>query len=465
MQEISAEGGLVMEKYLYSNLCETSECQYDVIVAGGGTAGCIAAIAAVMEGARTLLIEKNIFLGGTATGGQVTPMMSPGIPEEAELSYINKLVKKRLLEQQYGAADPCGNDGWFNPEMLKFTAEDIYMEQGGRLLYDTQIIDTIVENRTIKGLVIYNKGGLQAVKGKVIIDCSGDAVVAHSAGVPCLTGDDIMHQNQASSLRFMVGNVDIPGVLEHMKRIGEPMVLEYPFMEIASVWDSPKPLTGIFQKAVEDGVLTYDDGKYFQAFSVPGMPGVVSFNCPEIPGIYNTLDPDAITGIAVTGKKMISRLYTFLKKYIGGFENSYILSVASVPGIRESRRIKGKYVLTEEDYNNRAKFDDAIARTAYPVDIHGLIDEKKLDVRPFQKGEYFEIPLRCLVTGEIDNLLVGGRCISSSFVAQSSVRIQATCRATGEAAGIAAAYCSKEGITVGELDGKIVREKMLAKSL
>ncbi len=454
-----------MEKYLYSSLCKTSEDQYDVIVVGGGTAGSIAAIAAVMEGAATLLIEKNIFLGGTATGGQVTPMMSPGIPEEADLSYINKLVKKRLLEKGYGDADPYGNDGWFNPEMLKFATEDIYLELGGKLLYDTQFIDTIVENNTIKGLVVYNKGGLQVVKGKVVIDCSGDAVVAEAAGVPCLAGDEIMHQNQASSLRFMVGNVDIHKVQKHMKRIGEPMVLEYPFFEISSVWDSPRPLTGIFQKAVDDGVLTYDDGKYFQAFSVPGMPGVVSFNCPEVPGIYNTLDPEAITGIAVTGKRMISRLYSFLKQYIDGFETSYILSVASVPGIRESRRIKGKYVLTENDYNSRAKFDDAIARTAYPVDIHGLIDEKKLDIKPFEKGEYFEIPFRCLVTEELDNLLMGGRCISSSFVAQSSIRIQATCRSTGEAAGIAAAYCSNKDISVRKLDGKTVREKMLAKSL
>jgi hypothetical protein len=217
----------------------------------------------------------------------------------------------------------------------------------------------------------------------------------------------------------------------------------------------------MFKKGLEDGVIEYEDGKYFQAFSVPGMPGAMSFNCPEIPGIYDALNPASISQAVIIGRKMIRRLYGFLKTYLPGFEESFIMSVAEMPGIRESRRIKGKYILSEVDYVNRAKFDDAIARTAYPIDIHGLIDEKKLGISPMVKGEYFEIPYRCLVTGEIENLIVAGRCISSTFTAQSSIRIQPTCRAMGEAAGIAASYCIKNGIRANELDGRIVRDRMM----
>lgn len=452
-----------MGEYTYSNSCKLIENEFDVIVVGGGTAGSTAAIAAAMEGANTLLIEKTCYLGGASSGGQVTPMMHVGTPENIDISFVNSLIKKRLRDESFGATDSCGNDGWFNPEMLKFVIEEIYLEYGGKVLYDTQFLDTIIENDAVKGVIVFNKGGLQAIKGKVIIDCSGDADVAYSAEVPCLIGDELNHQNQSSSLRFMVGNVDILKTEEQMKNIGVPMALEFPFFEISSTWENPNPLTKIFQKAVDAGVLTYDDGKYFQAFSVPGMPGVISFNCPEVPNIHNSMNPEAITNIVIIGKKMIRRLHRFLKTYLHGFENSYILSVATVPGIRESRRMQGQYVLSENDYNQRAKFEDAIARTSYPVDIHGLIDEKKLQIKPFKKGEYFEIPFRCLVPKHIDNLLVGGRCISSTFVAQSSIRVQATCRATGEAAGIAAAYCTKNDLSIKELDGKIIREKMKIK--
>jgi hypothetical protein len=219
-------------------------------------------------------------------------------------------------------------------------------------------------------------------------------------------------------------------------------------------------LSKIFRKALEDKAIEYLDGKYFQAFSVPGMPGVMSFNCPEIPDIYDALNPASISKAMITGRTMIKRLHGFLKTYLPGFEESFLVSVAELPGIRESRRIKGKYILSEKDYRNRAKFNDAIARTAYPIDIHGLIDENKLGIQPMARGEYFEIPYRCMVTDSLDNLIVAGRCISSTFIAQSSIRIQPTCRTMGEAAGIAAAYCNKNRFRPNELAGSIVSNRM-----
>ena len=449
-----------MEHSIYQKPYKIMEKAYDVIVIGGGTAGSTAAIASAMEGVSTLIIERNTYLGGTASGGQVTPMMSDGVAGGLGDSYINRSIKKRLAKEGYSADDKCGNGGWFNTEMIKFTLEEIFTEYNGKILYNTEFIDTFVENNKITGILVHNKSGLQLIKGKVFIDCSGDADVAFLSGVPCFSGDEIFHRNQAVSLRFMVGNINILKLKNFLQDIGEVDILEYPLVEIASLWSRISPLNNIFKKALENGDIQYSEGKYFQAVSVPGMPGVMSFNCPEIPDIYDALNPESLSSALMTGRSMIKRLLYFLKSYIPGFEESYIMSVAEMPGIRESRRIKGKYILSEEDYKSRAKFDDYIARTAYPIDIHGTMDDSKMD-KPMERGEYFEIPYRCLVTGELENLLVAGRCISSTFIAQSSIRIQPTCRAMGEAAGIAAAYCIKYNSKTNELDGSIVNTIMM----
>jgi hypothetical protein len=450
-----------MESCIYNKSYITIETEYDVIVIGGGTAGSAAAIASAMEGSHTLIVERNSYLGGTSSGGQVTPMMHNGVDKKYGCSYINELIKKKMAEEGYTADDKYGNDGWFNPEMIKSTLEDIFTELGGNILYNTELIDTVVEDNKIKGILIHNKAGLQFIRGSIFIDCTGDADVAYRAGVPCFTGDEVLHNNQAMSLRFMAGNIDIGRLKQFLKDIGEPDILEYPLIEIASVWEHETPLNKVFRKGLESNAIKYEDGKYIQAFSVPGMPGVMSFNCPEIPNLYDALNPDSVSKAIIIGRKMIKRLHRFLKSAVPGFEESFVMSVADMPGIRESRRIKGKYILSEKDYVDRTKFDDGITRTAYPIDIHGLIDENKLGIKPMERGEYFEIPFRCLVTETIVNLVVAGRCISSTFTAQSSIRIQPTCKAMGEAAGLAASYCIKNSRKVNDLDGKIVRDIML----
>lgn len=449
-----------IKDYVYSKKCTLIDHVYDVIVAGGGTAGSTAAIAAAIEGADTLIIEKNCFLGGTASGGQVTPMMHSGISGNADGSFVNALLKKKLSEKGYCASDPYENDGWINPEMLKVVLEEIYLEYNGQILYETEFVDAIVDKGCVIGIIVHNKAGMQVIRAKTFIDCTADAEVAFSAGVPCLTGNEKDGRNQLSSLRFMAGNVDVRKLEGFLRKIEQSVVLEYPFLEMACEYGYESPLGEIFKKAVKEGVLEKADADYIQAFSVPGMPGVLSFNCPEVPDIYDSLNPHSRSQISIIGKQMIERLFGFLKAHIPGFEESFVLSIAVMPGIRESRRIKGKYVLTEMDYLNRAKFEDGIARSAYPIDIHGLTDEARPDIKPLERGEFFEVPFRCLVPENIGNLLVAGRCISSTFVAQSSIRIQATCRATGEAAGVAAAYCAKRGIDTSELDGKLVRERM-----
>lgn len=451
-----------MQYFDYKGNCSIVDEIYDVVVVGGGTAGSTAAIASAREGAKTLIVERNTYLGGSAAGAQVTPMMHAGIIGNSDSSYINKFIKKKLKEENYGASDPYENDGWFNPEMLKFILEEEYISSGGRTLYDTEFIDSEVEDGEIKGIIVHNRGGLLKIRGNVFIDCTGDAELSFKSGVKCFKGSEKSGENQAVSLRFILGNIDLKHLIDFLKAIHEPMCLNYPLVEIAAIPSWDRPLSNIFKKAVEDNKLLKEDIAYFQGFSIPGMEGAMSFNCPEIPYITDSMDPFKLSAAEVTGRNMIRRIYKFLKEDITGFENSYILAVAPMIGIRESRRIKGKYILTEQDYKNKSKFEDAIARTAYPVDVHGD-EEKGISLEPLKRGEYFEIPFRSLVPEKINNLLVGGRCISSSFIAQSSIRIQPTCRATGEACGIAGAICAKEGIKAAQLDGSLVRKLMIEK--
>ena len=436
-----------------------SRQEYDVVVVGGGTAGAAAAIASALSGADTLIVERGASLGGSASGGQVTPMMCNRIEGNIDGSSINKLLKARMATEGHSLNDGCGNNGWFNPEMLKFTLEEMVTEAGGSLLYDTALIDCTVEEGRIEDILVHGRSGLERIRAKTFVDCTGDAELAFISGVTCTSGNT-KGENQSVSLRFMVANVDLERLQAFLKHLGESCILELPLLEIACEWTSTTPLAEIFRKAVADGLLEFEDTVYFQGFAVPGMPGVISFNCPEIPAHRDTLDSRQMSEALVIGRRMIKRLFNFLRCRVEGFEQSFILSVADRLGIRESRRISGSYVLSEKDFQLRRKFSDGIAKTSYSVDIHGEMEEKAFDLRPMKPGEYTEIPFRCLWAGEVENLLVGGRCLSATFIAQSAARIQPTCRETGEAAGIGAAFCAFKGMKVSELDGRLVRAEM-----
>lgn len=429
---------------------------YDVIVIGGGTAGSIAGSAAARLEAKTLIIESEEVLGGTSTLGQVTPMMPVKMKDNPDSSAFNKEIKRRLTAQGYGAKDTNGNDGWFNPEMLKHTLEDIYLAYGGEILYNTEFVKPIIEDNTIKAIIVYNKNGLEAYTADQFIDATGDALVANRAGTPCKEGSR-EDKYQAVSLRFTVSNIELKRFTRFLCKLGQDFGLEYPLVETAMVWGKGFALEEVFQEALDNGDLKREDGKYFQAFSIPGMPTTMYFNCPEIPGKVNSLGPKELTEARIKGRKMIKRLYDFFVDYLPGFEASFIANEASIIGIRESRRIAGEYVLDSKDYKNRKKFKDAIASSAYPIDIHG----DKLELATIKNDEYYQIPYRSLIPKNIKNLLVAGKAISSTFTTQAAIRIQPICRATGEAAGIAAAKAVKENSTIRNINGENIKKQML----
>ena len=195
---------------------------------------------------------------------------------------------------------------------------------------------------------------------------------------------------------------------------------------------------------------------------MPGRYDSLAFNCPEIFEGVDGTNPEDLTNAQSYAKKAIMRHIKFYKKYFKGFEKSYVTDIATQVGVRESRRIKGLYYLTDEDIFLNRKFPDYIAKSNYPVDVHGYeLLNKYMDMDGKDDVPYYEIPYRCLVPLGIKNLIVAGRSISASFTAESSLRIQPTVRAMGEAAGIAAAVSIEENKDFNEINGQYIHEEMI----
>ncbi|MDR7416362.1 MAG: FAD-dependent oxidoreductase [Armatimonadota bacterium] len=435
---------------------------WDVIVVGGGTAGAMAGIAAARMKARTLVVEAFGFLGGTATGALVTPMMRNTAGGANLNRGLTEELKARLRARGDAGISPDGNDNWFNPEGMKFVLEEMLLEAGGEVLYHTHFVHPEVEGGWVHGILVHNKGGLWRLRARVFVDATGDADLAARAGAPYAGGDEA-GVHQAMTLRFHLGHVDLSRLHDFLVGIGMPQ-LGPRFLHLWMVWGRGSPLEPLFRRAVEEGVLLERDGDYFQAFSVPGRPGELSFNCPRIRSdLHDGTDPWQLSAAQVDGRRAIERLVAFCRRYLPGCEHAYVVMVAPMVGVRETRRIVGDYVLTLEDILQCRTFPDAICRNHYPVDIHPVRGERlryedRGEAPYFRPEAYHEIPYRCLIPRGLENVLVAGRCISATFEAQASIRIQQNAHAMGQAAGVAAALAALRGVGVREVDGRALRE-------
>jgi len=414
---------------------------WDLIVAGGGTSGVAAAISAAKNGCKVLIIEKNSFLGGSATGSLVTPMMKNITHSGENLTHGLILeVLDRLSKSNNSASFQDGNNGWFNPEMLKCVLDDFCEENNIEILFDTVVIGANVENNNITSVKCWNKGGNSDLKAKYYIDATGDADLAALSGVSFES-----KEHQTISLRFIMANVNLDDFAQWLTEIDpDSSVTEIDYHNIETIllttaytWDNRGwKLKPFFALAVREGILKEEDTAYFQVFSIPGQKNALAFNCPRISANHelDPLNPEDISYAYIQGRKQIRRLVKFCKKYLSGFEEAYISQIAPQLGVRDSRRIKGLYKLTEEDILNAKKFDNAAAKSNYPIDIHAN-QKGGNELKNLSHDQYYEIPLESMLLENIKNLLVVGRCISTSFKAQASIRIQPNCWSMGEFAG------------------------------
>lgn len=421
---------------------------FDVVVIGGGTAGAAAAISAAEEGLNTLVLERNGSMGGTQTNGFAVPTMFNGIKNNP-LTPVDNEINSRLAEMGAYELRP-NNDGYFNPVYMQMVLEQLLIEKGGKILYFTSVVDVVMESKKIRYAVIYNNGGMQAVFADRFIDASGDAEVCRMSGAD-FTGGNSEGLNQHVTLRFEVANVDYNRFKAQCQRFQ----------------DEGSHFRLFLEEEAKNGNLDPDYATTCQMFPVLGKPNCVSFNGPWVgERSRNAADPEVISEKMIVGRKRIYGVFNTYKKYAEGFENAYISAVAQTLGIRESRRVVAEYTLTVDDIFNHAKFSDGIGVSNYHLDAHGEANFSAdfMAYKPINPAEhYYEIPFRSLIPKGIDNLLVVGRCAGTDFLAQSTTRIQHTCRYMGEAAGIACRLAIESKCAFRDLDGKMVRKRMADK--
>lgn len=443
---------------------------YDVAVVGGGSAGSACAIRCAQLGLSVVVIDRCAMLGGSATNATVCPMMPTHVAHRGVFAQI---------ERELRASGEATRDGttamlWFAPERLGMVYERLLTGSGGEVLYDATLVDVLdapgadsatrPAPRRLRHLVVMTAQGMVCVEAGVMVDASGDAVLARLAGVPTRSGDEA-GANQVCSLRFTMGGIDVDAYRDYCLSLGDefsPLKSGF-FFESAMVAGRGFALEPVFRQGVAEGLLSEGDLRYYQAFSVPGKPGVMAFNCPHIPSLVSNTTARGRSAAIVEAHAAIDRLARFLRAKMPGFGSSFLVGVAPMLGVRESWRIDGVYRLTEQDYARQARFDDGLVRGDWFIDVHsqskGLFHQKG-----YQPGDYYEIPYRCFIAPQVSNLLVVGRCISTTFLMQASVRIIPTVIDMGDAAGCACALSAASGVPPLALSGVEVRRSTDAAS-
>ncbi len=416
----------------------------DVLVVGAGPAGIGAAIGAADAGARVVLAERYGFVGGNATAALVMPLMSfhtqrEAPPREGATTLlptdhgpgepIVSGVLGRLLDRLVragGAIAPSLDTGYvvpFDPEWFKLVALELLDEAGVQFLMHA-FASAVTGGGSVEGVVFETKSGPIVVRASVTVDCSGDGDVAALADAPYEIGRD---DGLVQPMTLMFRIVDFERIaFEHYVRAHPQQ-----WRGVHGLWD-------LVRRATEAGDLDLprEDILFF------GTPHdrEVSVNSTRITRVLGT-DVWDLSYAEWAGRRQMRQVSAFLRKYVPGFERAYVAQSGVQVGVRESRRIVGDYRLEVEDILHARKFDDAIARGSYPVDIHNP-DGRGTVLRRLPPGEAYDVPLRCLLPQRTERLLVAGRCISGSHAAHSSYRVMPVVMATGHAAGVCAALAA-----------------------
>nr|WP_167279490.1 FAD-dependent oxidoreductase [Paenibacillus lupini] len=419
----------------------------DVVVVGGGPAGIHAALAAGRLGARTVLIERYGFIGGMSTAALVFPWMTFHTTAGKQvIAGTGQEMVDRLMELEASPGhvrDTCGfvhTITPYHPEVYKVLAVDMLREAGVRMLFHSFVDSVKMDGDRIESVTLTSKSGRIEVRGKMFVDTSGDADLAYSAGAPCLKGRDGDYLTQPMTMKFRMRGVDLGKVKQYIIEHPDEFYYKTPIDELPDLYLSA--VQGFYKHWKEAELPIKRDQVLF--FSGPEEDEVL-VNMTRIQGLDGTNVED-LTLAEELGRKQVLMVAKFMKNSLPGFEKASISQVGAQIGIRESRRIDGQYILDMDDVVQGRRFDDVIARSGYPIDVHAPSDNSVL-VSWIEGDGAYDIPYRSLLPKQIENLLVGGRCISTSHEALGTTRLSPSCMATGQAAGTAAAMAFQQDIT------------------
>jgi hypothetical protein len=427
----------------------------DVIVAGGGPGGLPAAIAAARGGAKVALIERYGFLGGLATAGLVVPILGH-TSSRAHTPIVEGLLKElteRMHEIEGAPTWEAACQEWgirFDAEALKRIADQMVAEAGVDLYLHTLVTDAVVDDGEIQALIVESKSGRQALTAKVFIDATGDGDVAYRSGAPTRLGRDFDGRVESMGSFVHIGGIE--KATEEQK---------------AAAREKLRQAMAAGEFRFYNNGFTSSNDMHLDHFSP---------NMTRWPG--NSTHVCDMTEAEVGVREQIWKLWRFLREQ-PGFEQCYIQQTSPQVGPRESRQVIGDYVLTGDDVQQGRKFEDAVARGSWWIDIHCPLGHtypvhlcitecprqsecpfwasehdssmrQKEDLYP-PDDDWYDIPYRCLTAKDIDNLLVSGRCISATHHGMAGARVMGTCIAIGEAAGTAAALAVRHGVTPREV--------------
>jgi hypothetical protein len=441
----------------------TLAAETDVLVVGGGPAGFGAALGAAAAGAEVILVERYGFFGGNATAALVTILMSyftehhrpealgehtllptdHGRGEAITAGVLARFVQ-RLVKSGGGMA-PTLRTGYtvpFDPEIFKLVMQDMLDEAGVKYLLHA-FASGVVGGSKVEGVVFETKSGPLVIRARCIVDGTGDGDIAAQAGAPFHLGR-ADGRVQPMTLMFRMADFEREAFAQYAR--------EHP-----DQWRGVHGLWDLIRKATEAGEL--DLAREDILFFATPHPREISVNSTRVVKVRGT-DVWDLTHAEWQSRKQMRQIEAFLRRYVPGFKEAYLIQSGAQVGVRETRRIQGEYELTAEDILTARKSDDVIARCTYPIDIHNPTGAGTV-LQRLPPGEAYDIPLRALLPRQVKGLIVAGRCISGTHEALASYRIMPTAMATGQAAGVCAALAARRKTSPQGVEAKEVQKELL----
>jgi hypothetical protein len=440
----------------------------DVLVIGGGPAGLGAGLAAAREGASTLMVERNGFLGGVATAA----LMSIFIYHRDRLNGISQEIVDELVRRKGGVAGRVIN---FDPEVFKEVALDLVDAAGVRLLLYSWAVGPVVQGGVVRGVIVENKSGRQALLGKTVIDCTGDADLAEKAGVPTVKGRESDGKMRPISLIFRMGNIDFHTLVEYARTHPNQFTRD-PNFQVLDIDQGVVRVSGFFD-LVEEGRRRGEldkDCHYLRFEGVDVERGICFINNTRVYHVDGTNAWD-LTKADREARKQMRLLVDFIRKHVPGCQRAFVVDTAPSLGVRETRRIRGEYVFDEADIVAHRRFEDRVVlnhnnHVMPGVEIHspdageGSAQDSHGRVLLHEERSFF-IPYRALLPQHVEGLLVAGRCISQTHVADKWTRGMPCCMQMGQAAGTAAAVAAASGVAARAVAIGRVQERLVDRGI
>ncbi len=402
--------------------------KYDIIIAGAGPAGVCAAIQAGRTGKKVLLAEVNGCLGGTWTAGLLSWILDWQNKQGLIKEITGKLIERKATPTLYK-----GNNFPFDVEQMKLLLEEMCLEtENIDILLHTRVADVIKKDRKITHLISESKSGREAWQADIFIDCTGDGDLAALAGCEFDMGEPGSGLTQPFTLLSVISGVKYNEIEKFVRNKPDPGSKKNVYEALQSV--------GLNPSIHRPGIFPVRDDLF-----------MIMFNHEYEKKAINTRD---VTKATISARAEVNKLVNGLKSLGGPWKNVYLVATAEHIGIREARRIKGLYTVTEKDLATGKTHNDAVCRVTFGVDVHSVSKSHEESGQRWNRGiksKDYDIPLRSLISKDIDNLMMAGRNISGDFIAHSSYRVTGNAAKLGEEAGKHAALAVEKNILIKNL--------------